>query len=49
MSLKAPRATEGMEHCVRSRFLEFDKGEAWVVEKSYDVTSGVIEWLLDFA
>ena len=31
-----------MEHRVICRFREFDQGGAWVVEESYDVTSGVI-------
>ena len=38
-----------MERHVISLFLEFDQGGAWVVEESYDVASGVIGWLLDFA
>ena len=32
-----------------SPFGEFDRGGSWVVEESYDVTSGVIGKLLDFA
>ena len=30
------------------RFRGFDQGGTWIVEESYDVTSGDIRWLLNF-
>ena len=48
MSLKAPRATGGLERRVISRFWEFDEGGAWVVEEPYDVAFEDVGWLLDF-
>ena len=48
MGLEIPGATRGVEHCVISRFWEFDQGGAWVVQEPYNVASKGVEWLLDF-
>ena len=49
MGLEAPGATRGVRGRVISRFGECDQGGTGLVEEPNYVTSGVIEWLLDFA
>ena len=34
--------------CYKSRFWEFDRGRAWVVEKPYNVAFEDVGWFLDF-
>ena len=48
MSLEAPRATGGVERRAISRFWEFDRGGAWVIEEPYDVAFEDVGCLLDF-
>ena len=38
-----------MKYRVICRFREFDQGGTLIIEESYDVTSGDIGWLLNFA
>ena len=48
MSLETPSVTGGMGRWVINRSLKFNQGGSWVAKESYDVTSKVIGWLLDF-
>ena len=48
MSLETPSVTGGMGRWVISRFMKFNQRGSCVVEESYDVTSRVTGWLLDF-
>ena len=49
MGLEAPRATGGVERRVIGGFREVNQGGTWTVEESYDVTSGGVRRLLNFA
>ena len=49
MGLEVPRTTGGMERRVIGGFREVNQGGTWIVKESYDVTSGGVRRLLDFA
>ena len=49
MGLEAPRATGGVECRVIGGFREFNQGGTWIVKESYDVASGGVSRLLNFA
>ena len=49
VGLGAPRATGGVECRVIGGFREVNQGWTWIVEESYDVTSGGVRRLLNFA
>ena len=49
MGLEAPRATGGVERRVIGGFRAVNQGGTWIVKESYDVTSGGVRRLLNFA
>ena len=49
MSFEAPRATGSAECRVIGGLREVNQGGTWIVKESYDVTSGGVRRLLDFA
>ena len=49
MGLEAPRAIGGVERRVIGGFREVNQGGTWIVKESYDVTSGGLRRLLNFA
>ena len=49
MGLEAPRATGGVERRLIGGFREVNQGGTWIVKESYDVTSGGVRRLLNFA
>ena len=49
MGLEAPRATGDVERRVIGGLREVNRGGTWIVKESYDVTSGGVSRLLDFA
>ena len=49
MGLEVPRTTGGVERRVIGGFREVNQGRTWIVKESYDVTSGGIRRLLNFA
>ena len=49
MGLETPGATGGVEPRVIGGFREVNQAETWIVKESYDVTSGGLRRLLNFA
>ena len=49
MGLNAPRAPGGVERRVIGGFREVSQGRTWIVKESYDVTSGGVRRLINFA
>ena len=49
MGLEAPRATGDVERRVTGGFREVNQGGTWIVKESYNVTSGGVRRLLNFA
>ena len=49
MGLEAPRATGGVECRVIGGLREVNQGGAWIVKESYNVTTGGVSRLLNFA
>ena len=49
MCLEAPRATGGVECRVIGGLKEVNQGGTWIVKESYDVMTGGVSRLLNFA